>query len=449
MELKTSTLRARTEGVGQETNAQDRDHCQDFVSRHYKWNFVGILLESSLYCFVGSLLSVYTVLAYYVGQLTDSGVLIGLISAISVGGFFLPQLITAKYLRSKPRLRPYLLAGAALQRLGILGLLVLTLVQPSLSSQVTVILFFLVFTFYSATSGVYYPAFGDFVGKAIPRRKGMLFGLSNFVGGLLGLLGASLLTYLLTRLDYPQDMQYTFGLAFVASLLSFVVILLWREPPRPGKSERSNWSEYFGNVRSLLRHRVNFRKYLVWRAALTMGDMALPFYLTHAMSTFGLSDSLVGVFTLVLTVSQVVMNPVWGWIGDRKGHFNVIVAASVLGLAGAMLAALGKSALVFYFVFWAAGAQLGGVQVARLNILYEFGGSEETSTLIALSATVLSPLSALAPLLGGLLAMKAGYAPVFGIAAVVQAVSVLGLVLSVRNPATLDQGSGKEASGSP
>lgn len=434
MELDILSREHGTQDGREERTAVSQDDCEQFVSKNYRWNFGGVLVESSLYSFVSSLLSVYTVLAYYVGQLSDSRVLIGLVPAISVGGFFVPQLITAKRLRWAPRVRPYLLAGAALQRLGILGLLVLSAVQPVLAPEITLVLFFAVFIVYSGASGIYYPAYGSFVGKAIPQRKGMLLGTSYFLGGLLGLLGSSLLTYLLTNYDYPRDAQYAFGIAFLASLISFLVVLKWREPPCDREPRDSSWRSFFGNVRSLLKHHGNFRKYLLWRAFMTVGEMALPFYLTHAMSKFELSASHVGVFTLVLTISQVVMNPIWGWIGDRRGHLNVFVLASLFGAVGAILAAVTQSAAVFYVVFWGAGAMLSGMQLAGLNILYEFGIADETSTLIALSASVLSPLSCLVPILGGLVAQSVGYSAVFWIAGGAQAISTLGLALGVKNP---------------
>ncbi len=449
MELTTTPLEARKQDVTPEPSAVSQEDYERFVSVNYRWNFAGVLVESSLYSFVSSLLSVYTVLAYYVGQLTDSRVLVGLVPAISIGGFFLPQLITAKALQSKPRTRPYLITGAALQRLGILGLLILASVQPVIVPQVTLVLFFLIFTFYSAASGIYYPAFGDFVGKAIPRRKGMLLGTSHFVGGLLSLLGASLLTYLFARLDYPRDTQYAFGIAFLASLISLAVIVKWREPPGPTKSEVASWSSFFASISLLLRHHANFRKYLLWRAAMTVGGMALPFYLVYVMGRFDLSASHVGVFTLLVAISQVIMNPIWGWIGDRRGHLNVIVLASLFGAVGAILAAVGQSAVLFYPVFWGTGAMLSGFQMAGLNILYEFDSSQEPSTLIAISATVLSPLSALVPIVGGVLASSMGYVPVFWIAATVQAISTFGLAIAVKNPALTGRQKNKGAAGTP
>jgi len=404
------------------------------VNQYYRRNFVAALVDNAMFAFISLGLSPYTVLPFYLTRLTDSRLLIGLIPAINILGFSLPQLLMARFLRGKPRKKIYLVIAAVVQRVGILAFLLLTLIQNSLPNNLTIALFFVLYIIQSAATGFWFPTWADFIGRAIPHRRGMLFGVSNFIGGVLSIGGGWLLGYFLDVLPYPSAITAIAACALVASLISLVAILSWHEAVPPESTEFTPQSSQAPNSAQYLHNDADFRNYLLWGSVIIIVQMALPFYSLHALEELRLADAQVGIFTMILSVSQTVMNPLWGWLGDKKGYLNITIISAISGSLGALLAANAHSLPLFYLVFWFAGTMISGLQLANLNIIYEFSPAAEVPMYAAISNLVLSPLSGIAPLIGGFLTSHFGYALCFWVAGLIGSAGTLGLVINVRNP---------------
>lgn len=379
-------------------------------------------------------LSPYTVMPFYLKHFTDSKVLIGMIPAIYIIGNTLPQPFMANFLRKKAGRKRYLATAAIAQRFGILGLLVLTIIQPNfgLSDSLTILLFFSMFVIQTVASGFYVPAWIDFLGKSIPEKRGMLFGVSNFFGGLLGIGLGWLLTYLLENFPYYQAMPTIFAIAFGASMVSLIAILSWRETIPPQENPDSG-DEVKNHLAETLKNS-NFIKFLIWRGLLVILEIATPFYTLAALEISNVSAAQVGVFTLILSLSETILNPLWGWLGDRNGFLHIVVIAASLGTAAAFMAATSANIFIFYLVFFLTGAMISGLQISNFNLIYEFSPANMVPAYIAISQLALSPLSGLMPVVGGLLITQFGYAADFWVTGLVSALSLLGMKLTVKNP---------------
>lgn len=403
------------------------------IARNYKWNFFWFTVDNMMFFFIFMGLSPYTVLPFYLKHFTDSNILIALIPAIHIVGFALPQITMARFLKGTSERKKYVVLAASIQRLGILGLLILTILQPVLNipAPLVVLLFFLTLIVQNVASGFYVPAWLDFLGRSIPTRRGLLFGVSNFFGGLLGLGIGWLLTYLLDRFPYYQAMPWITGIAFAASLVSLTAILLWREtlPPRATMETIQKTSS-----RKTIRADGNFLRYLLWRGLMVMLDIATPFYTLSAMESLKLAGSQVGVFTILLSLSQTILNPLWGWLGDHKGFYNIVVIAAIAGSIAAFIAATAPALVVYYLVFILAGAMISGLQISNFNLVFEFSPPNLVPMYTAVSQLALSPISGIIPVLGGLIADKFGYLSDFWLAGGVGLISLAGLLVTVKNP---------------
>lgn len=403
------------------------------IARNYKWNFFWFTIDNMMFFFIFMGLSPYTVLPFYLKNFTDSNILIALIPAIHIVGFALPQISMARFLKGTSERKKYVVLAASIQRLGILGLLVLTILQPVLNipAPLVVLLFFLTLIVQNVASGFYVPAWLDFLGRSIPTRRGLLFGISNFFGGLLGLGIGWLLTYLLDRFPYYQAMPWITGIAFAASLVSLTAILLWREslPPRAIMATIQKTSS-----RKTIRADGNFLRYLLWRGLMVMLDIATPFYTLSAMESLKLAGSQVGVFTILLSLSQTILNPMWGWLGDHKGFYNIVVISAIAGSSAAFIAATAPGLVVYYLVFILAGAMISGLQISNFNLVFEFSPPNLVPMYTAVSQLALSPISGIIPVLGGLIADKFGYLSDFWLAGGVGLISLAGLLVTVKNP---------------
>jgi len=405
----------------------------DEIEKNYKWNFIWFTVDNMMFFFIFMGLSPYTVLPFYLKHFTDSNILIALIPAIYILGNTLPQIFMARFLRKTDERKKYLLMAASIQRLGILGMLGLIILQPILMmpNPLVIFFFFLTLVIQNVASGFYVPAWLDFLGKSIPTRRGLLFGISNFFGGLLGLGIGWLLTYLLDRFPYYQAMAWIVGIAFAASLVSLTAIFMWKETLSVKRD--ASMTQNTSNRKTILADS-NFLQYLLWRGLMVILDIATPFYALSAMASLKLADSQVGVFTVLLSLSETIFNPLWGWLGDHKGFYNIVVISAVAGITAAILAATASSLFIYYLVFLLAGIMISGLQISNFNIIFEFSPPDLVPMYTAVSQMALSPLSGIIPVLGGFIADQWGYLSDFWLAGGVGLVSLIGMLVRVKNP---------------
>ncbi len=404
------------------------------IEKNFKWNFAWMALDNMMFFFIFMGLSPYTILPFYIGQFTDSQILIGLIPTVFLVGTTLPQLFMANFLRKTRIRKKYLVLAASIQRFGIFGLFVLAILQPrlGLSPALTLVLFFTLFAVQHIASGFYVPTWLDFLSKSIPRKRGLLFGISNFAGGLMGLGLGWLLSYLLDRFPYQQAIPIIFGISFAASLISLIGILSWREVVPPESFfEDENAQE--DSLTGVLTDK-NFVQYLIWRGLMVILEIATPFYTVSALNRLAINASQVGVFTTILSFAQAVLNPLWGWLGDKKGFLLIVKISAITGSLAAIIALAFPSLFTYYLVFLLVGAMLSGFSISNFNVIFEFSPKQLIPMYTAVSQISLTPLSSVVPLLGGVIAENFGYHVNYWLAGGLGLLSVIGLSLSVKNP---------------
>ena len=325
------------------------------VDRFYRHNAIGIMVDNAMFYIISLGLSVYTILPLYLSKLTDSSFVIGLIPTIYIIGFALPQLFIARFLKGKKRIKKYLVITAVTQRLSILAFLILTLVQNNLSNNLTIILFFAIFFIQNLITGCWYPMWVSFIGRAIPRKRGMVFGMSYLIGGVMSLAGGSIIRYLLTELPYPKAISAAALIAFIASLISLAFIITWHEAVPPKQDKLDEFVKKESGIFHSLNQDKNFGQYLFWRGVIIGVEMSLPFLTIYALNRLSISDSEVGIFAIILSLSQTVMNVFWGWLGDRIGYLRIVIVAAFLGCFGVALVNFASSLIIFYLVFFITG----------------------------------------------------------------------------------------------
>jgi len=414
------------------------------VERYYKRNYIASIVDLSMFSFVRIGLSPYIILPFYLQHLTNSSLLIGLIPAVYILFFAAPQLFVAKYIQRIKQRKNILIISSVGQRLCILGLILLTVCQNRLPDHITIIIFFTLYGIYNIGRGCYSPTYVDFIGRAIPRNRGRMLGVGNFFGGIITLIGSALLTDLLEAFPYPQAITVTFILAFVGSMISLVAIFSWKDIPLPEGEMPAEVSKKNTAWQKTLIPSKNFSRYLGWRSVITGLEMMLSFYAIYGLEKFNLSDSYLGIFTAILTLSDTIMNPIWGWLGDKVGYYRIMVAASILGCVGAVIAGVSNNLILYLLVFVLNGMMISGQSIGNMNIVYEFAPRVHIPTYSAISQVVLSPLSGGASLLGGYLIGVYGNEMVSLFASFMGAVGVIGFLVFVRDPLFGGQQSSRE-----
>ena len=162
--------------------------------------------------------------------------------------------------------------------------------------------------------------------------------------------------------------------------------------------------------------------------------MSAPFFTLAAIRRLGATDDQVGGFTLILVASQALTNLLWGFLGDKKGYKLLTALGATGQIMAALLAVWANSINLFYVVFALTGAALSLEMIASLNIVLEFGPTEERPTYIGLANTIRSPFLGLAPILGGIIADRFSLGSVFLTTAALVILGLLWLSFLVVEP---------------
>jgi MFS family permease len=111
--------------------------------------------------------------------------------------------------------------------------------------------------------------------------------------------------------------------------------------------------------------------------------------------------------------TQIVANPLMGWLGDHLGHRSLMTVGLLAATLSGLLAWIAPGPLWFYPVFILAGIANVAVWTIGLAMILDFGTPAERPAYIGLANTLIAPVTILVPILGGLLAEIFGYPAAF------------------------------------
>lgn len=404
------------------------------VDRNYSWNYAVNLLDGVLFMLGASFISSSTILPLFLSKLTTNPLAFGLLAVIAQAGWPLPQLFTANFMERLARKKPVVVnLGLLSERIPIFVILAAALVA-SRSPALALALLLIGYAWHAFGAGIVAVSWQDLIARCFPvDRRGRFFGVTSFLGAGSGALGAVLSSWLLNRYAFPLNFTYVFALAAVALTLSWVFLALTREPVQASVVRRRGNLEYLASLPDLLRHDVNFRRFLVTRMILALGGMGQGFVMVAAVSRWQVPDSAAGLFTLAFLSGQTAGTLVCGFLADRFGHKLCLSLGALAGLAGYGLAWLAPDPAWYYAVFALLGLLTGAIWVSGLLIVMEFSGPERRPTYLGIANTGMGLAGVIAPLLGAGLA-KVDYGLLFAMSAAVNLVAVALFVAWVREP---------------
>ena len=404
--------------------------------KNLRFNFTVNVIDGGFFGAALGFASFMTIIPLFVSNLTDSAILIGLIPAIHAVGWQLPQLFTAPRVSRLSLYKPMALVLTLIERLPFIGLAIVAWFSPQLGVKWSLILTFFLLIWFGFGGGFTATAWQSLIAKVIPTRlHGTFFGVQSAAVNLLAGVSAVLAGIVLVTYDYPLDFTLCFILASISVAISFVFFAMTKEErhttPRTSLDDGQN---FWQNLRNILRKERNFRWYLVSRMLTQFATMGFVFYTVYAVRVFGISEGLIGILTGLLMFTEVAMNPIMGWIGDRRGYLITLQIGMVATIASSLLA-LGAQGVAWFFpMFILAGVASVAAWTIPLSMTLEFGSESERPSYIGLANTLIAPSTFLAPILAGLLIDKVNYQWTFLASAIVGIATLLVLLMGVSDP---------------
>ncbi len=406
------------------------------IRKNFKFNFTVGLLDVSNFMFGYSFMSPAAVMPIYVTHFTKDPLVISLISVITTAGFLVPQIFTSNMVERAPLKKyfPFNL-GFFGERLPVILLAPSVLLLATRSPSLALFVFFMLIAWQNIGAGSINVGWQDMIAKIIPvGSRGKFFGLSNFLGNFAGILGASTVSWLLLRFEFPYGFAISFGVAALFIIISWLFLGLSREPRDLTSKPVVSHQDYFKSLPATIRANPNFKRYLLTQIVSAFGMMASGLLLVYVIERWAVSDGQAATYNIALLLGQSAANLLLGFLADRKGHklvLEISIFANILVLGLALVA---SSPVWFYAVFALRGLTLSGSFISGFSLPLEFTDAQNRPTFIGLANTIPGIAGTVAPLLAGGLAKTLGYPTLFAVCAVI-AITAFGMMKwLVRDP---------------
>ncbi len=360
-------------------------------------NFRLGVLNGVLYISAETLLDPTLVLVAFLSHLTQSSLLLGMVVPLRDGSWSLPQLWVSGYLQSIPH-KLTLYRRLSILRMVSWGLLALTICFIR-SPQILLVAFFVSFALGSLASGLSGLPFMEVVSKTIPaHRRGEFFAWRLGLGGLLGVGGSALVRWMLDPASSPFAWPYNFGflsaLFWALASISLLAFNAVEEDVDTAVLARASFVQQVRRASGFLRIDKNFRRFVTLQSLMMVAGCATPFFAVYVQRSLGGQADMVGTYLLVLTITNLLSNALFGRVSLRQGNRKVMILAIVAG----MLVSLSVLALVFLagplrfsglvaswwlapvFVLW--GLRGTGASVAGNSLLLDIVPAGERSVYI-------------------------------------------------------------------
>jgi MFS family permease len=407
----------------------DRD-----VLVNLKHNILVNVLDGAFFGLGFGFASFSTILPLFVSQMTNSAVLIGLVPAIHSMFWQIPQLFMAKKVSSLPRIKPHVLLMTLNERLPYIGFFLIAWFLPVMDKKLALVLFFFLLIWQGLGAGLTANGWQSMLAKVIPSKtRAKFFGIQSAASNLLASLGALLAGLLLQKATPHIGYALCFLIAFFFIMISMIFLALTREPRVELPKTITSSSPLLQSVKTILAQDKVFLGFLISRTLFQFGMMAFAFYIVYGVRFLGMSTAYAGVLTSLALITQVVSNPLLGWVADRWGHRPVLIFGAFSAMLSAFFAWLATSLFLFPLVMILAGIANTAFWTIGIAYTLEFGTDQTRPTYVGVLNTLGAPAAILAPLFGGWLADTFSYSVTFIFSAGLSLITAVILILMGRS----------------
>jgi len=412
---------------------------------YYRRNLLAFTGDTVFFVLGLSFSDPVTVLPTFARALGASAPLVGLISTLQSGGWLLPQLISANFVASKERKKPYVVWPSLLNRPMYLAVAAVTYFFGATRPALVLLAFYLCQAIFWTCDGLASVPWFDILGKAFPgRQRGRYLGISQVTGGVLAIGAGVLVRRVLdptAGLPFPQNYSLLFLLTVAFFSLSLMSMSMIKEPIESTHTERASWGRYLPMLAATLRQDRVFRRVVAARLLAGFGGMAIPFYILYGTEGLGLGTGVVGLGLTLQIIGRILGGLLLGFGVEKMGNrFTILGGLGLTSLAPLLALALGAlggslldRTLVLYLypvIFFFMGVWVNTMMWGFTNYVLDIAPPKDRTTYVGLTNTI-GGLLILAPMLGGAILQFTSYVALF---AVSLAIYMLAMGVSWRLP---------------
>ncbi len=393
------------------------------------------LFDGSLYVLGMSLVSVQTILPIFIKEIGGNPSSIGSVQVLWMIGANIPSAFVALRLHRHVLFKGEMVKWGIVHRGMLLVCGIIALLIIGKISSVIVVPLFLALIFFIA-------AFGSLSGlpwfqvytKTVPvKLRGRLMGIRQLLGSAAGVVGGSIVSFVLYAVVFPMNFAVLFFGAFVFTMISAYFLTSITERPSVVEEKEQHRFDIISEAKRIIRTNKNFRNFLFADAFILMSIAASSFYSVYAIEKFSLPSSYAGTFTAIVMVTNIIANIVFGILADSYGHkANMLAYACCSGMA-AVLALLSPNILVYGLVFFFLACTAQVHVISRLPLVAEMCTEHERPLYVGITNTLTAP-TVFVGVLFGWLVPQIGYGSIFIITAFLALSSFVILYSFVAEP---------------
>ena len=346
------------------------------IQQNLKRNTVLSFADGAIFSFAMGMAPIGTTIVYYVGNFTDSKVIIGLLTTLYNLMFYTPQIFLAKKLQKLDYYKPLSLTLGILMRIVWLILGILTFLLGKSNPTLYLVLFYILLSFLGIVSGFNSDVWLVLTSRIVPANR-----FSDFLSwrsslcGILEFTGAIISGAILSLSTFPDNYGILFIVMFAISMVSWFLYTKLLEPKNIiKKTAKLDNNTYFKDTIGILKKDKNFSIYLASNALTGgLGKMSLVFQIIYAKDKLAITTQEAVFVSTILLIMQTVGYILWGIVVKRKG-IKIAGDISVLLFIPAILLTL-----------WMPNVYILYLAVACMGLAQSYKNSNENKLLIDLS----------------------------------------------------------------
>jgi len=388
-------------------------------------------IDMVLFSLAVGFLDASTVLPEFVGQATDSKVLVGITGILFTLVWRIPQLAAAPAANRSRDKRRWMLTFALPGRVLFFFVAFVIAVFGKSNPGLMLLVFFIAYAAFAFLDGVTALVWVELIGSAVSdSTRGMMFGMAQVVTGVLILVVQGVLRSILgpSGLGYPNNYAIIFVVAAVLLTVSvFFLVNVYEERSGENKARTVELKDYLPYLRRIAWDDLPFRNFLIMRFFLEAAFyMVTPFYIGYETQRLGIpSAQAVGDSLVAVTLGSIGGSLLATWLSHRYSSRIVIWLSIAAVVAGPVLVFLsggiGYPALLV--AFFTIGVVMSAGAPGWLNWLIAYPEPGERPIYSGIANTV-SISALIAPVIGGLILQVSDYAILYGVALLLAGVAV-------------------------
>jgi len=377
-----------------------------------KNNYYAFLWHAVFLALAVNFTDVNTIIPAMMVDAGGSPFLVGLLTAMLVGGGKISQLLFTPFLSKHSFKRRYLLTGINFRIITLFGMAILFYFSFNLSGNLIILLIFLLISIFAVSGAFAGISYTDILGKSVlSQKRKSFFSIKQVISSLFVLLSAYFARKILISFGYP--ISYSVLFCGAAIFLLIASLGFWKiNEIAAGKFNIKSPSEFLRIIIKEIRTNKKLANYLLILNTQGLTLSLMPFLILYANKTFGASGGAIGNYLVLKVVGSVVAGSAIFYYTKKIKYQSLLYSTSILAISIPLFVLIFPGKILFPYIFLAGGVVFTLNRISIGGILLEVSNNDNRALYTGLTGAG-SIIPAIFPLFGGWIITAFGFPYLF------------------------------------